>query len=146
MSANDGQQAIALKERAGRLVGEKVRAAAHVIVYEALRSFLLPKVLHGVRPEDITHKTGCRWLAEAIQLKGRTRKVWPMIRGTMGTTYVPNVIQGVQLGRKSSMDAEKLLIHDGGKGKCTERVHAGVVQALGVLTLTCRQERSEGPK
>ncbi len=68
MGANDGQQAIALKERAGRLVGEKVRAAAYVIVHEALRSFLLPKVLHWIGPEDIAHETGCRWLTKAIEL------------------------------------------------------------------------------
>ncbi len=69
MGANDGQQAIMLKERAGRLVGEKVRAAAYVIVHESLRSPLLPKVLHWIGPEDITHETGCRWLTKAIELK-----------------------------------------------------------------------------
>ena len=69
MGANDGQQTVALKERAGRLVGEKVRAAAHVVVYEALRSLLLPKVLYWIGPEDIAHETGCRWLTEAIELK-----------------------------------------------------------------------------
>lgn len=69
MRANDGQQPIALKERAGGLVGEKVRAAAHVIVHEALRSLLLPKVLYWIGPEDIAHETGCRWFAKAIQLK-----------------------------------------------------------------------------
>lgn len=69
MGANDGQQTIALKERAGRLVGEKVRAAAYVIVHKALRSLLLPKVLYWIRPEDIAHETGCRWLTKAIELK-----------------------------------------------------------------------------
>jgi hypothetical protein len=39
-----------------------------VIVHEALRSLLLPKVLHWIGPEDIAHKTGCRWLPKAIEL------------------------------------------------------------------------------
>jgi hypothetical protein len=69
MGANDGQQTIALKERAGRLVSEKVRAAAYVIMYEALRSLLLPKVLHWIGPEDIAHETRCWWLTKAIELK-----------------------------------------------------------------------------
>jgi len=69
MGANDGQQTIALKERAGRLVGEEVRAAAYMIVHEALRSLLLPKVLHWIGPEDIAHETGCRRLTKAIELK-----------------------------------------------------------------------------
>jgi len=67
MGANDGQQTIALNERAGRLVGENVRATAYVIVYKALRC-LLSKVLHWIGPEDITHETGCRWLTKAIEL------------------------------------------------------------------------------
>ena len=69
MGANNGQQAITLKERAGRLVGEIVRAAACLIWHEALRSFLFPKVLYWIGPEDIAHETGCRWLTKAIELK-----------------------------------------------------------------------------
>lgn len=69
MGTNDGQQTIALKERAGRLVCEKVRTAAYVIVQEALRSLLLPKVLHWIGPEDVAHETRCRWLTKAIELK-----------------------------------------------------------------------------
>ena len=54
----------------------------------------------------------------------------------MGSTYVPNVVQGVELWRKSSMDTEELLVHDGSEGECAERIHAGVIQTLGILTLT----------
>ncbi len=57
------------KERAGRLVGEKVRAAAYVVVHEALRSFLFAKILHWIGPEDIAHETRCWWLTKAIELK-----------------------------------------------------------------------------
>jgi hypothetical protein len=69
MGTNDGQQTIAFKERADCLVGEKVRAAMYVIVYEALRALLLLKVLHWIGPNDIAHETGCRWLTKAIELK-----------------------------------------------------------------------------
>jgi hypothetical protein len=34
------------------------------------------------------------------------------------------------------MDAEELLIHDRSEGQCAERVHAGIVQALGIFALT----------
>ena len=42
------------------------------------------------------------------------------------------------------MNAEELLVHDGSEGKGTERVHAGIIQAFGVLSLTCTRQRSEG--
>ena len=71
MRANDGQQAIAFKERASRLVGEKVGAAPYVIMHKALRSLLLPKVLHRIGPENIAHETRRWWLTEPIQLKGK---------------------------------------------------------------------------
>jgi hypothetical protein len=54
----------------------------------------------------------------------------------METTYVANVVQGVELGGKSSMDAEELLVHDGSEGKCAERIHAGIIHTLGILALT----------
>jgi hypothetical protein len=69
--ADDGQQAIALKECASRLVGEKVGATPHVIMHKALRSLLLPKVLYGIGPEKVAHKTRRWWLTEPIQLKGK---------------------------------------------------------------------------
>ena len=63
---------------------------------------------------------------------------------TKGTTYVPNIIQGVELGRKSAMDTEELLVHDGREGKGAERVHTGIIQAFGILSLACTRQRSEG--
>ena len=44
------------------------------------------------------------------------------------------------------MDAEELLIHDRSEGQCAERVHAGVVQALGILALTYNASRSGDPQ
>jgi hypothetical protein len=66
---DDRQQAITLEERASGLVGEKVGAPAHMVVYETFRALLLPKVLYWIGPEDVAHETGCRWFAEAVELK-----------------------------------------------------------------------------
>jgi hypothetical protein len=42
------------------------------------------------------------------------------------------------------MDTEELFVHDGSEGKRAERIHAGIIQAFGVLSLTCTRQRSEG--
>jgi hypothetical protein len=63
----------------------------------------------------------------------------------METTYVPNVVQGVELGGKSSMDAEELFVHDGSEGKCAERIHAGVIHTLGILALAYTRQSIKGP-
>ena len=54
----------------------------------------------------------------------------------METTYGPNVVQGIELGGNSSMDAEELLVHNRSEGQCAERIQARFIQALRVLTLT----------
>ena len=69
VGTNDGQQAITLEERACGLVCEKVGTAADMIVHEAFRALLLPKVLYRIRPEDVAHETRCRWFTEAVELK-----------------------------------------------------------------------------
>jgi hypothetical protein len=62
----------------------------------------------------------------------------------VGTTYAPDVIQSIKLGRQPAMNTEKLLVHDGSEGERAERVHAGLVQALRIFTLTCMRRRSGG--
>ncbi len=47
----------------------------------------------------------------------------------------------MQLWTKSTVDAQKLLVHDGCKGKRTERVHARFVDRLGILVLAFELER-----
>jgi len=47
----------------------------------------------------------------------------------------------MQLWTKSTMDAQKLLVHNGCKGKSAERVHAGFVDRLGILVLAFELER-----
>jgi hypothetical protein len=68
--------------------------------------------------------------------EGKARELCLITANTMETTYVANVVQGVELGGKSSMDAEELLVHDGSEGKCAERIHAGIIHTLGILALT----------
>ena len=106
-----------------------------MIMHEALRSLLLPKVLHRIGPKNVAHETRRWWLTEPIQLR-KARELWVITANIVETTYVPNVVQGVKLGGKSSMDAEELLVHDGSEGKCAERIHAGIVHTLGILALT----------
>jgi hypothetical protein len=46
----------------------------------------------------------------------------------------------MQLGTQATMNTEKLLVHDGGKGKSTKRLHAGLVDILRVLVLAFELE------
>jgi hypothetical protein len=46
----------------------------------------------------------------------------------------------VQLRAETSVDAEELLVHDCGQGKTAERLHAGIVDGLGVLVLAFELE------
>ena len=41
------------------------------------------------------------------------------------------------------MYAEELLVHDGGKRERAERVHAGVIQAFRILSLTCARDSDQ---
>ena len=54
----------------------------------------------------------------------------------METTYVPNVVQGIELGGNSPVDAEELLVHNGSEGECAKRFHTGLIYALGILMFT----------
>ena len=42
------------------------------------------------------------------------------------------------------MDAEEMLVQDGSEGKRAERVHTGIIQSFGVLSLTYTRQQSEG--
>ena len=77
MRAEDRQQAIALEEIAHGLVRIKVGQAAYVVVHKVLRPALLAKVLDRVRPQNIAHEAGRRWLTEPIELQSvRGRQSW----------------------------------------------------------------------
>ena len=47
-----------------------------------------------------------------------------------------DVADGVDLGRDAAVDAEELLVDDGGQGQGIEQLQAGKVQGLTVLHLT----------
>lgn len=58
----------------------------------------------------------------------------------MEATHFAQVVESMQLGTKTSMDAQKLLIHDSSKGEAAEGIHAGVVDGLGILVLALELE------
>jgi hypothetical protein len=61
-------------------------------------------------------------------------------KGTNGA----KVIEGVELGRETAVDAEELLVHDRSEGEGAERVHAGVVDLFGVFVLACFRQKGRG--
>lgn len=115
MSSNDGQKLIALEKLARSIVGEEVGATSHVVVDEALVGLFRTKVLEGVGPEDVAHETVCGGLAEAIN--------------------AAKVIEGLELWRETTVNAEELLVHDGSEGKRAERLHAEVIDLFRILVL-----------
>jgi hypothetical protein len=50
-------------------------------------------------------------------------------------TYALQIVQSVQLRAQSTVNTQKLLVHNSGQGKGAERVHASLVDGLGVLVL-----------
>lgn len=86
MRAYDGEKVISLQELTsclipsiirqlnampytGRRLREKIRAASDMIVDKGFGNFLLPKIFHGIGPEDIAHQAVGRRLAESIKLQ-----------------------------------------------------------------------------
>lgn len=68
VSSNDGEQVVLLEECAGGRVREKERATADVVMQEEITRLFLAKVLEGIGPEDITHKTLGWGFSETIDL------------------------------------------------------------------------------
>jgi hypothetical protein len=90
-----------------------------MIVQEAVRRLLRPKVLGGVRPQDVAHQALRRRLAEAVDLRAIAVSVWISVGGSGWTgrdgedgekwgeregmreeerTHSAQVIEGVKLG------------------------------------------------
>lgn len=80
-----------------------------------LVGLLIAIVLERIGPEQIAHGSIGRWLLEPVELA--------------------NIIERVNLGRESAMHAQELLIHEGGERQTVERLHASVIDALGVFDL-----------
>jgi DNA recombination-dependent growth factor C len=55
-------------------------------------------------------------------------------------TYALQIVQSVQLGTQSTVNTQKLLVHNSGQGKGAESVHASLVDGLGVLVLALELE------
>ena len=51
-------------------------------------------------------------------------------------TYTFEVFQRMELWAKTTMDAKKLLVHDGRQGQRAEGLHTSVVDLLGVFVFT----------
>lgn len=88
-----------------------------MVMDEAFVCLFRAKVFQRVSPEQIAHKPVCWWLPEAIDLPCITRFRHCQCTNPNTRTYVSQVVQRLQLGRETAMDAEKLLVHDGAQGK-----------------------------
>ena len=55
-------------------------------------------------------------------------------------TYCLKIIQGMQFGTQSSVNAQKLFVHDSCEGESTERLHASFVNLLGIFVLAFELE------
>lgn len=55
-------------------------------------------------------------------------------------TYALEILKCVQLGTETTVNAQKLLVHDGRKRQSAERLHARLVHSLRVLVLTLELE------
>jgi hypothetical protein len=81
-------------------VPEKVRTAADVVMHKKLGRLFLSKLLQGISPQKVAHQAVCWWLSEAVDLA--------------------QVIKGVELGGKTSVNAQELLVHDRSQGQSAE--------------------------
>ena len=68
---------------------------------------------------------------------GRPGEVaWGWAKGEMrNEKYVSDVVDRVYLGRKAAVNAEELLVHEGGEGQRVEGCHARIVHPLAVFDL-----------
>ena len=71
---------------------------------------------------------------------GRSREV-SAAHGCMRlATYALQILECVELRAQSTVYTQELLVHDSGKRKRAEGVHAGLVDSLGVLVLAFKLE------
>lgn len=111
MCSNDGKEVILFEERARGRIGEEIRASSNTVVDEIVCSFLLPKFLQRIGPQDIAHETMSRRLTEAINLFPRFR-TQSDVRMYNKSTYRLDIFQGMQLWAETPMNAKKLFVHN----------------------------------
>jgi hypothetical protein len=91
-----------------------------MVVHEVFLRLLLAKILERICPEEIAHEAMSGRLTEAVDAL--------------------QVLQSVKLRAETTVDAQELLVHDGGQRKSTERLHAGLINGLGVFVLAFELE------
>lgn len=111
-----------------------------MIVDEMVGDLLLSKVLDWVCPQNITHEPVSGWLTETVDL-------YASVRGYLfdigeSHTNIPNIIERVQLWRKTTMDAKELFVHDRRQWQRTERLHTCVIYTLRVFVLALETDLS----
>ena len=79
-----------------------------------------------------------RWFAEAVDLGIMSVRLDRA--GKKLETNVLEVFQRMQLRAQPSVNAEELLVHDGGQWQRAEGFHTGFVDLLGVLVLAFELE------
>lgn len=82
------------------MLPEEVRAATDMIMHKELGRLFLSKLFQGISPQKIAHQAMCWWLPEAVDLA--------------------QVVKSVELGRKTSVNAQELLVHDRSQGQRAE--------------------------
>ena len=121
VGADNRQQVVLLKEIAARRVTIEVGAASYGVVAVVFGGGFGAEVLDGVGPQQVAHGSEGGRLAEPIQHL--------------------DVVERVHFGRQTAVNAQELLVHERRQGEAVERVHAGVVNAFGVLDATLLLER-----
>lgn len=53
---------------------------------------------------------------------------------------IPQIVEGVEFWRQTTMDTKKLLVHDGCQGQGAEGFHNSIVELLGILVLALELE------
>ena len=91
-----------------------------MIVDEVFSSLFGAKLLERVSPEDVAHQALGWCLSETINTL--------------------DVFESVQFRTQSTVDTQKLLVHDSSEWKCAEGLHACLVDVLGILVLTLKLE------
>jgi len=81
-------------------------------MHKLFGTFFIAEILQGVRPKKVAHGTESRWFFETIKLKQRSLKYQNICTASRHNLF--NIVKSVNLGRKAAVNAQKLLVHQGG--------------------------------
>lgn len=108
-----------------------------MIVNEQLGRLFRPKLFERISPENVTHQAMRGRFAESVDLRtGRVSHPYTssISAGRMGA-HRTKIIDRVELGRQTTMNAQELLVHDRRQRQVAKRIHASVIDGLRVLVL-----------